>query len=80
MLFLGTALNVTSSLCLLIGWQEVYGAWGLIAFTILATLIYLPYWKISDPGQCNEMRYAFLSNICNLGGLILNLQNVLISQ
>jgi uncharacterized membrane protein YphA (DoxX/SURF4 family) len=78
--YIGTALNIISSLCVLTGWQAPLGACGLLIFTGLATLIYLPFWKIEDAPRRNAMRNSFLGNICICGGLLLNLQNILMAS
>lgn len=49
----------------------VIGAWMLIAFTVIATLLYQSFWTIADPARRREKRGTFFNNLAILGGLLL---------
>ena len=47
------------------------GAWMLIGFTVIATILYQNFWSIADPARRREKRGTFFNNLAILGGLFL---------
>ena len=74
--WIGEALSIASALMVLIGWNVIYGVYGLMLFIVLATLLLLRFWQAPNPIARNGMRLAMLSNTAIFGGLLLLLQNV----
>ena len=62
--FIGAGLVLSSV------WVDV-GAWCLIVFTILATLIFHRFWQRTDPVQKRIAQLLFMSNVAVVGGLLL---------
>lgn len=56
---------------LLTGWQTDIGAWCLIVFTVVATLIYHRFWTKTDPAQRVAAKLSLMSNTAIVGGLVL---------
>ena len=77
LMILGSSLNVACCVLLLIGWQEIWGASGLLIFHVLATGIYLRFWTVSDPARRNALRNAFADNVAIFGALLFILNSVL---
>ena len=53
-----------------IGWQTRIAAFGLVAFTIIATLLAHNYWDMTGPARrMNET--VFWKNVAIIGGLLM---------
>lgn len=50
------------------------GAWLLLIFSLVATVLYQAFWTIEDPGRRRERRGAFFNNLAIIGGLLLLLR------
>ena len=74
--WIGEILSIISALCVLTGWNAVYGVYGLIVFLVLASALLLRFWQAPNPIARNGMRLALLSNTAIFGGLLLLLSNV----
>lgn len=70
LLFLATLLKYVASLMMIFQFYTNVAAFGLLGFTVLATLLFDNFW--SATGMERMMRYfAFLSNLSIMGGLLL---------
>lgn len=70
MLFSATLLKYVASCMLIFQFYPNVAAFGLLGFTILATIIFDNFW--ADTGMQRQMKYfAFLSNLSIIGGLLL---------
>jgi putative oxidoreductase len=67
----GFAMMFIGGLMVLLDVFAAIGAGLLIAFTILATLLYQNFWSIEDPARRREKRSAFIYNVAIVGGLLL---------
>jgi putative oxidoreductase len=47
------------------------GAWMLIGFTVIATILYQNFWAIADSARRREKRGTFFNNLAILGGLFM---------
>jgi uncharacterized membrane protein YphA (DoxX/SURF4 family) len=74
--WIGEVLSIVSALCVLTGWNAVYGVCGLMVFIVLASALLLRFWQAPNPIARNGMRLAMLSNTAIFGGLLLLLNNV----
>jgi putative oxidoreductase len=72
----GIALQFAGCALLAFDWHAEIGVYGLILFTVAATLIFHRFWEKSDPVQRNLSRIGLLANVAILGGLLLLLANV----
>jgi putative oxidoreductase len=68
--YLAGAAEVSLGILVAVGWQARIAAFGLIAFTIVATLIAHNYWDMAGPARrTNEA--AFWKNLAVIGGLMM---------
>lgn len=72
----GIALELSGCALVIARWHAELGVGALIAFTIVATVIFHRFWQKRDPVQRNFSRLAFLANAGILGGLLLLLDNL----
>lgn len=72
----GIALEFFGCALVIARWHAELGVGALIAFTIVATVIFHRFWQKRDPVQRNFSRLAFLANAGILGGLLLLLDNL----
>ena len=64
------AAEIALGILVAIGWQARIAAFGLIAFTIVATLLAHGYWDMTGPARrANEA--AFWKNLAIIGGLMM---------
>ncbi len=69
-LFFATLLKYVASCMLIFQFYPNVAAFGLLGFTVLATIIFDNFW--SETGMQRQMKYfAFLSNLSIIGGLLL---------
>lgn len=52
-------------------YHAAIGAWLLIAFTLLANLLYHHFWSMNDPRLRQTHTWIFCNNIAVMGGLLL---------
>lgn len=67
----GLALNFAGGLLLLLDYERQVGAWLLIAFTVLASLIFHRWWLVRDPLLRHLHIGNLLVNAGVAGGLLL---------
>ena len=70
-LIAGLAMNFAGGLLLLLDYQRQIGAWLLIAFTLLASLIFHRWWLVRDPLLRHLHIGNLLVNAGVAGGLLL---------
>ncbi len=68
--WVGITLQFASCALLLFNYYPAYGVLGLIAFTVLASLLLLRFWQAPDPMKWNMMFNGFMTNIAITGGLL----------
>ena len=66
----GTAFQITTGTLLALGIFVVPAALGLIAFTIVASVMMLPFWSMQGAGRTSAY-LNWLSNVGIVGGLLL---------
>lgn len=54
-----------------LNYHAAIGAWLLIAFTLLANLLYHHFWSMNDPRLRQTHTWIFCNNIAVMGGLLL---------
>jgi uncharacterized membrane protein YphA (DoxX/SURF4 family) len=74
--WIGILLEAVGCALILANWHPAIGVLCLIVFTVLATLLLLRFWEMTDPMKQMGMRNGFFANIAIVGGLLLLLQNV----
>jgi putative oxidoreductase len=68
--YLAGAAEVSLGILVAIGWQTRIAAFGLVAFTIVATLVAHNYWDMTGAARrANET--AFWKNLAIIGGLLM---------
>jgi putative oxidoreductase len=68
--YLAGAAEVGLGILVAVGWQTRVAAFGLVAFTIVATLLAHNYWDMTGPARrANET--AFWKNLAIIGGLLM---------
>jgi putative oxidoreductase len=68
--YLAGAVELALGIIVAVGWQTRLAAFGLIAFTIVATLLAHNYWDMTGPARrANET--AFWKNLAIVGGLLM---------
>ena len=72
----GMTMQIVGCVLLALDWHADIGAWLLIAFTVLATVIFHRFWLMADPVKRLFSRLNVLSNIGIVGGLLLLLRSV----
>jgi putative oxidoreductase len=71
----GIVLQFVGCVLVATGWHVQAGAWCLIIFTVLATVIFHRFWNMIDPMRRNVSRLMLLNNTGIVGGLLLLVQN-----
>jgi putative oxidoreductase len=66
----GSMVEIVAGLCLATGVARAYAALALAAFTIVASVLALDFWRYCGPER-QGLRSAFIINIAVVGGLIL---------
>jgi len=70
-LIAGFALQFTGAALLLLDCQRAMGAWLLVAFTVLASVIFHRWWRIPDPLVRHLQISSLLVNFGLVGALLL---------
>ena len=70
-LILGVAVafEFGGGLFLLLGWHARMGAWMLIIFTLLATVLFHAFWELDGAAAATHLQH-FLKNLTMVGGLL----------
>ena len=63
------AVELVSSILLIVGWQTRWAAAGLLLFTIPATLIFHNFWAV-DAAQVQNQTIHFMKNLSMMGGML----------
>ena len=53
------------------GWKARWAALAVIAFTLVATILFHNFWAMTDPAAISSNKINFLKNIAVIGGLLL---------
>jgi len=69
-LMAGTALQIAGGTCLALGVLVTPAAFGLIAFTVAASIMMLNFWDMEGTARENA-RNNFQSNVAIVGGLLI---------
>jgi putative oxidoreductase len=70
-LIAGFAMQFVGGLLVAFDWHRALGAAILIVFTVLATAIFHPYWRVEDPLR-RHLHVSFIFSNCGIvGGLLL---------
>lgn len=68
---LGFLLEFAGAMLLVLNLDVQLGAALLIAFTVLATVLFLRFWSEKDPVRQNYHAILFFNNLAIIGGLLL---------
>ena len=71
LLALGIVVMLIGGLSLLLGFQARHGALLLFAFTIAASVLMHPYWRIENASARSDDYEIFVRNIAIAGGLLM---------
>ena len=63
------ALEVGGGILLVLGWQARWVATALCGFTLVATVIFHPFWN-SDPASALSQLNNFMKNLAIMGGML----------
>lgn len=63
------AVELVSSILLIVGWQARWAATALLLFTIPATFIFHNFWA-ADAAQVQNQTIHFMKNLCIMGGML----------
>ena len=63
------AVELVSSILLIVGWQARWAATALLLFTIPATLIFHNFWAV-DAAQVQNQTIHFMKNLSMMGGML----------
>jgi putative oxidoreductase len=70
-LVVGSVFQLAAGLLLIFGIWTAAASFGLVLFTIVASMIFLNFWDMEGPAQEAALN-GFLSNIAIIGGLLLS--------
>ena len=73
-LLLGTALQTIAGLALILGVYTYWAAWGLIVFTITASILLVNFWNMEGAARGDALR-TWWSNSAIVGGLLITAAN-----
>jgi putative oxidoreductase len=62
---------LAGGLSIAIGYHARWGAWLLVGFLVLVTLMMHAYWKLHDPAMVHVQQAMFAKNLCMLGAALL---------
>ena len=62
--------EVLGGLALIVGWQARWAALGLAGFTVVATVLFHPFWAVPAE-QAMVQQLMFMKNLAIVGGLLL---------
>jgi putative oxidoreductase len=68
-LALSTAWQIVLGVLLMAGLWVPWAAWGLIVFTVVASLLLLNYWSMEGEARAGAQN-QFLTNVAVIGGLL----------
>lgn len=68
--YAGSTFELVAGLCLMFGFYVAAASFGLIVFTIIASLMLLNFWDHEGPPR-EGMMLGFLTNIAVIGGLLI---------
>jgi putative oxidoreductase len=66
----GSLVELCAGGCLAAGWGRPWAAVALIAFTIVASLMFIDFWNFTGT-QRQEVHAAFVLNVAVVGGLLI---------
>jgi uncharacterized membrane protein YphA (DoxX/SURF4 family) len=67
----GFAVEVIGAVLVLFGIQPVAGAIILAGFVVVATVLFLRFWRVADPMERHFVTLLFSNNFAILGGILL---------
>ena len=70
-LAIGFAVEVIGAVLVLFGIQPVAGAIILAGFVVVATVLFLRFWRAPDPMERHYVTLLFTNNFAILGGILL---------
>jgi uncharacterized membrane protein YphA (DoxX/SURF4 family) len=70
-LAIGFAVEVIGAVMVLFGIQPVAGAIMLAGFVVVATVLFLRFWRVPDPMERHFVTLLFTNNFAILGGILL---------
>ena len=69
-LMVGSVFQAAVGISFIVGFHTSCAAYGLIAFTIIASLMFLNFWDMQDPAR-TVARNNLISNVALIGGLFI---------
>lgn len=69
-LIAGSVFQALAGLALIVGYQPFWAAMGLVAFTLIASAIFLNFWGLAGEARANAVK-GWQSNLAIIGGLLI---------
>lgn len=69
-LIVGSLFQAVAGILLMSGLYASFAAYGLILFTIIASIMFLNFWDMRSPAR-EALRNSFFSNLALIGGLLI---------
>lgn len=69
-LVLTIMLELFAGFTIILGWHASWGAFLLLCFTLIVTVIFHRFWKHQEPQERQNQLNHFMKNICIMGGAI----------
>jgi len=68
---LAVLVELGGGLAILVGWKTRLVALAFVGFLVVITVIFHPFWTITDAAQVTPQRINFMKNVSILGGFLL---------